>query len=224
MPKTLVLVGASKGIGRAIVAQLANNSDFQIIAISRTKTDYAANNVVAVELDLNSPTFKEELEAKLAAITQIDYLINNAGHLVQKPFLQLSRKEIESCYNVNVISVFETVQVCFPKMTKGGHIVQISSMGGVQGTMKFAGLSAYSTSKAAVISLTELLAEEFKDSGVRINCLSLGAVQTEMFETAFPQFTAPLQPNEMAEYIVDFTLNAGKYMHGRIVPVSLTTP
>jgi NAD(P)-dependent dehydrogenase (short-subunit alcohol dehydrogenase family) len=125
---------------------------------------------------------------------------------------------------VNVIGVMQTIQACLPKFSPGSHIVNISSMGGFQGSAKFPGLSAYSTSKAAVVSLTELLAEELKESGIKINCLCLGAVQTEMLETAFPGYQAPLQPAEMAEFICDFALTAHRFMNGRIVPVSLTTP
>jgi NAD(P)-dependent dehydrogenase (short-subunit alcohol dehydrogenase family) len=90
--------------------------------------------------------------------------------------------------------------------------------------MKFAGLSAYSTSKAAVASLTELLAEEYKESGIAFNCLCLGAVQTEMLEKAFPGYQAPLNPVEVAKYIADFTQNAHNYLKGKIIPVSLTNP
>jgi NAD(P)-dependent dehydrogenase (short-subunit alcohol dehydrogenase family) len=109
-------------------------------------------------------------------------------------------------------------------MNKGSHIVFISSIGGFQGSVKFAGLSAYSTSKAALVSLTELLAEEYKDSGIAINCLCLGAVQTEMLEQAFPGYQAPHSAKEIAEFITDFTLHSGKFFHGKIIPVSISTP
>jgi NAD(P)-dependent dehydrogenase (short-subunit alcohol dehydrogenase family) len=124
-----------------------------------------------------------------------------------------------------LFGVFETVQAIIPFLNPSiSHIVNISSMGGFQGSMKFAGLSAYSTSKAALCSFTELFAEEYKNSSIAMNCLCLGSVQTEMLEEAFPGYQAPLNPKEVSEYISDFTINAHKYMKGKIIPLSLTNP
>jgi NAD(P)-dependent dehydrogenase (short-subunit alcohol dehydrogenase family) len=90
--------------------------------------------------------------------------------------------------------------------------------------MKFAGLSAYSTSKAALCSFTELFAEEYKNSTIRMNCLCLGAVQTEMLEEAFPGYIAPVLPDQMAKFIVNFAENNADFMNGKIIPVSLSNP
>ncbi|MEO8934414.1 MAG: SDR family NAD(P)-dependent oxidoreductase, partial [Xanthomarina sp.] len=145
--------------------------------------------------------------------------------LINKPFLELTPEEIQSCYQVNVLSVFETIQATLPFMQKkGGHVVAISSMGGFQGSLKFGGLSAYSTSKAAVASLIELLAEEYKDTKIKFNCLALGSAQTEMLEEAFPGYKAPLSAKKMAEFIADFSLNSQQWINGKIIPVSLSTP
>lgn len=97
-------------------------------------------------------------------------------------------------------------------------------MGGIQGSMKFAGLAAYSSSKGALITLTELLAEEYKENGPAFNVLALGAVQTEMLEEAFPGYRAPLSAIEMAEYIRNFSLTGSKYYNGKILQVSNSTP
>lgn len=228
MRKTIVVIGASRGIGKAVVDRFASmNVGHRIIAAARRFEDQEPAPNVGVGyhyLDLNSATLKSDVETLVASCEQIDILINNAGYIVVKPFAELSQEEIQTAYQVNVIGVMQTIQACLPKLKSGSHIVNISSMGGFQGTMKFAGLAAYSTSKAAVVALTELLAEELKDTGIKINCLCLGTVQTEMMETAFPGYKAPLRPEEMAEFICDFALNAHRFMHGRIVPVSLTTP
>jgi NAD(P)-dependent dehydrogenase (short-subunit alcohol dehydrogenase family) len=90
--------------------------------------------------------------------------------------------------------------------------------------MKFAGLSAYSSSKGAVITLSELLAEEYKDREIAFNVLALGSVQTEMLEEAFPGYKAPLTAIEMANYIFDFTLTGNKYYNGKVLQVSSSTP
>ncbi|MGB7395946.1 MAG: SDR family NAD(P)-dependent oxidoreductase, partial [Pricia sp.] len=154
----------------------------------------------------------------------VDILINNAGKLLNKPFLETSAEEFGEVYQVNVFGVAEVTKAVLPKMSKSGHVVTISSMGGVQGSMKFPGLSAYSSSKAAVITLTELWAEEFKETGPSFNVLALGAVQTEMLEEAFPGYEAPNSAREMAEYIMDFTLKGQRFYNGKLLQVSSSTP
>jgi NAD(P)-dependent dehydrogenase (short-subunit alcohol dehydrogenase family) len=144
---------------------------------------------------------------------------------VNKPFVEITAEELQKSYQINLFGVFETVQAAIPFFNESNsHIVNISSMGGFQGSMKFAGLSAYSTSKAALCSFTELFSEEYKDSTIAMNCLCLGSVQTEMLEEAFPGYQAPLNPEQISEYISDFTLNAHKFMKGKIIPLSLTNP
>lgn len=228
MNKTIVVVGASRGIGRAIVELLAQNPAHNIIALARNveKMNDAFSkyeNVTTFHLDLAAVDIRNECEKISASLDTIDILINNAGKLVNKPFLELTHEDIQSCYAVNVVGVMETTQAFLPKMTKA-HIVNVSSMGGFQGSVKFAGLSAYSTSKAALCSFTELFSEEFKDTQIAMNCLCLGAAQTEMLEEAFPGYIAPVSAEKMAEYIVNFALTADQWMKGKIIPVSLSTP
>jgi NAD(P)-dependent dehydrogenase (short-subunit alcohol dehydrogenase family) len=97
-------------------------------------------------------------------------------------------------------------------------------MGGFQGSLKFPGLAAYSTSKAALCSFTEMFAEEYKASGIHMNCLCLGAVQTEMLAKAFPGYVAPTSPEQMAAFIMNFALHSGQQLNGKIIPVSSTNP
>ena len=229
MRKTIVIVGASRGIGRELVKILSKNPSYQIIALARNLSSLSdfnsLENVEIRDFDLNSKSVRASAENIFEPLSQIDVLINNAGKLVNKPFLELNKEDLEESFQVNVLGVIETVQAAIPKMiVSGGHIVNISSMGGFQGTVKFAGLCAYSTSKAAVASFTELLAEEYKETSIKVNCLCLGSAQTEMLEEAFPGFQAPVSAQQMATYIADFALNAHQWMHGRIIPVSLTTP
>lgn len=227
--KTVVVVGASRGIGKSIVNQLANHAEIDVIALSRNcermEVAFSENsNVSVAEFDL-STNVHDQLKNILAEINSVDILINNAGLLVNKPFTELTPTDLQQSYQVNVIGVMQTVQAILPKMTQdGGHIVNISSMGGVQGTVKFPGLSAYSTSKAALCSFTELFAEEYKGSAVKMNCLALGAAQTEMLNEAFPGYEAPLSADEMAEFIVQFSLTGHKWFNGKILSVSLSTP
>jgi NAD(P)-dependent dehydrogenase (short-subunit alcohol dehydrogenase family) len=109
-------------------------------------------------------------------------------------------------------------------MQKGSHIVNISSMGGYQGSTKYRGLSYYSASKAALSSLTECLSEEFRESGIIVNCLALGSVGTGMLEKAFPGYKAPVNTTEMAEFISWFAINGSKIFNGKVLPVALSNP
>lgn len=229
MSKTVVVIGASRGIGKSIVELIAKNSNYKVFALARNKEQLISNfgsftNVVCGSIDLTH-SIAGQLSEIFEGIHKVDILINNAGLLINKPFESISHEDFHNSYQVNVIGVMETVQYFVPKMnSEKSHIVNISSMGGFQGSMKFAGLSAYSTSKAALCSFTELFAEEYKNSTIRMNCLCLGAVQTEMLEEAFPGYIAPLLPDQMAKFIVNFAENNADFMNGKIIPVSLSNP
>lgn len=227
-PKQIVIVGTSRGIGLELVKLFASDENTHVLALGRNREKMNLefsnlSNVKVAELDLAASNVRDLCSDIFSDLDQIDILINNAGKLVNKPFDELTHNDISSSYQVNVIGVMETVQAALSKLSSS-HIVNISSVGGFQGSVKFPGLSAYSTSKAALCSFTELFAEEYKETNIKMNCLCLGAVQTEMLEEAFPGYQAPLLPSEMAQYIHDFAQGAHKYMNGKIIPVSLSTP
>lgn len=144
--------------------------------------------------------------------------------MINKPFEQLTTQDFEEVYRVNVFAVAELTKNLLPFMQKGSHVITVSSMGGIQGSMKFPGLAAYSSAKGAVITLSELLAEEYKEQQIAFNVLALGAVQTEMLEEAFPGYEAPLSAKEMANYIFYFALTGNKYYNGKVLQVSSSTP
>ncbi|MDO9187928.1 MAG: SDR family oxidoreductase [Bacteroidia bacterium] len=234
----IIVTGASRGIGYELVKLLSIDSKNTVIAISRngSKLDQlkdeclsqnSSANVMPIVCDLSDKNAIEALVSELRKkIRSVNILINNAGALVNKPFETISTADLEYVYNVNVFSVVRLIQGIFPlfDLEKKSHIVNISSMGGFQGSAKFAGLSAYSSSKAALACLTECLAEEFKEKNIAFNCLALGATQTEMLNEAFPGYKAPLTADKMAAFIADFSLKAHQYMNGKIIPVSLSTP
>ncbi len=227
MSKRIVVTGTSRGIGLEMVKQLAEQGH-QVLALSRNDKPCTALNfdeVTAFPFDISS---QEDLD-KVAAFVkeewqEVDILIHNAGALVNKPFEELSVADFQQVYDVNVFGVARLTQALIPFMQNGSHVVTVSSMGGIQGSMKFPGLAAYSSSKGAVITLSELLAEEYKEKGIAFNVLALGAVQTEMLEEAFPGYQAPLQPDEMASYIANFALTAHKFYNGKVLQVSASTP
>ena len=227
MPKTIVIVGASRGIGFEMVKQFAE-AGHSVFALSRDLSkmndafkEYETVQPIAFDL---SQEVSEQVQVLSEKICVIDILINNAGYLVNKPFETISHEDFQLSYQINVIGVMETVQGFLPSFHPDAHILNISSMGGFQGSVKFAGLSAYSTSKAALCSFTELFSEEYKETKLAMNCLCLGAVQTEMLQEAFPGYEAPTTPDQMAAFIVDFALNGNRFFKGKILPVSLSTP
>ena len=227
MSKNIVITGTSRGIGFELV-QLFAKAGHKVLALSRNAKpvqNLNLDNVTAFSFDLgDSKGYKNVEDFINNDWNQVDVLINNAGALLNKPFAETTMEDFEHVYKTNVYGVSELTRIVLPFMKKQSHVVTISSMGGVQGSMKFPGLAAYSSSKAAVITLTELLAEEYKASGVSFNVLALGAVQTEMLEEAFPGYQAPIRALEMAEYILYFSLNGNKYYNGKLLQVSNSTP
>lgn len=226
--RTIVVTGASRGIGKELVLQLSTQENVQVLALSRNVEGMQQHfnhleNVSCHAFDLSKDDIRQQAESIFNDLASIDILINNAGYLVNKPFPEISHEDLIRSYKINVTGVIETVQAALPKLKKA-HVVNISSVGGFQGSVKFPGLTAYSTSKAALCSFTELFAEEYKDTDIAMNCLCLGAAQTEMLEAAFPGYEAPISAGEMAEFIADFSLKAHRWMRGKIIPVSLSTP
>ncbi len=224
--KNIIITGTSRGIGYELALQFAN-AGHQVLAISR-KTPQALMehpNVSCLSLDISVAEDLVQVEKFiLQTWKKVDVLLHNAGRLLHKPFDQITADEFQSVYKVNVFAVAELTKICIPFMQKGSHVVTISSMGGIQGSMKFAGLAAYSSSKGAVITLSELLAEEYKEQGIAFNVLALGAVNTEMLQEAFPGYEAPLSAKEMADYIFNFALTGNKFYNGKVLQVSSSTP
>ena len=225
--KNIIITGSSRGIGFELV-KLFNKNDFKVIALSRnTKpiSNLKLKNVKSLYLDISSP---ESINKTIKLVTEefkkIDILINNAGTLINKPFNETSFEDFQSIYNVNVFGVAELIRQSTPYFNKKSHVINISSIGGIGGTSKFPGLSAYSSSKGALNILTEMLAEEFKDKDVSFNTLALGAVQTEMLQEAFPGYKANISPSEMANFIYKFSLEGNSFFNGKIIPVSTTNP
>ena len=222
--KTIIVTGAGKGIGKEVALKLSESH--LVYAISRDISNLNPSETLKpIRFDLSVDT--HELIEVLAGegMEKIDILINNAGALINKPFDQIEREELTSIYKVNFFAPFSLTQSALPYLKRSGHahVVNIGSVGGVNGTSKFPGLSAYSSSKAALSCLSECLSEEYKGS-ISFNCLALGAVQTEMLEQAFPGYQAPISAEGMADYIVEFSLNGHKYMNGKTIMVSLSNP
>ena len=229
-PPIVLITGASKGIGAELVNYFLKNTDLQIVAVSRSKPQYILSDAVDFnrlqyhQIDISAAEEVDQFATLIKKMGKVSYVINNAGLLLNKPFSSISYDEMHQIMAVNFYGPAILIKELLPNLTRPAHIVNITSMGGFQGSSKFPGLSIYSASKGALNILSECLAEELKHEHIFINALALGAVQTEMLEQAFPGYKAPVTPIEMAKFIADFTLNGYRLMNGKVLPVSLNTP
>ena len=232
----ILLTGASSGIGFEAVLELILKSENKVIALARSADKLSRLleiakglnpecNLFPVQFDLLNDDIEQRLKPFIAQqFGQLDVLINNAGSLDVKPFAESSEVDFVEMLQSNFLNHVRLIQGLLPLMQSPSHIVNIGSMGGFQGSAKFAGLSAYSASKAALHNLTECLAEELKERKISVNCLALGSAQTEMLEKAFPGYEAPVMAFEMGKYIADFALTGHKFFNGKVLPVAVTTP
>src|ERR1700712_606701 len=232
----IIITGASSGVGFEAVLELILSGKHQVIALARSEDKLG--RLLEIALGLNPDcvlypvafdivhddyhSLQEFISSRFGNV--VDVLINNAGVLINKPFSKLLESDFVEMLQSNYIGHVRIIQALLPLMPAGSHIVNIGSMGGFQGSAKFPGLSAYSASKAALHALTECLAQEFTEQGIKVNCLALGSAQTEMLEKAFPGYQSPVMAFEMGKYIADFALNGHKFFNGKILPVAVTTP
>ena len=225
MSKNIIITGTSSGIGFELV-KIFSKKNHRVLALSRNNSklrDLNLEGVHAVDFNLNYHDYFE-INQFIKSVKKIDVLINNAGYLVNKPFSQTTLEDFNLVYSTNIISVAMLIKKTIDYMEKGSNVLNISSIGGIQGSVKFSGLSAYSSSKGALNILTEMLAEEYKDQGIHFNALALGSVQTKMLEKAFPGFVASSSAEDMAKYIYNFSTEGYKLMNGKVISVSSTTP
>ena len=225
----IIVTGASKGIGYATTVSLIKKG-YKVLAIARSEkllTKLAQNYkgfITPIHVDISTPSGQEEILKISKEQNGIDGLINNAAVLINKPFKELKLNEWKLHFDINLFSVVSLINSLLPYFNHNAHIVNIGSMAGYQGTVKFKGLSAYGVSKAALANLTESLAIELSEDNIRVNCLALGAVSSEMQKNAFPNLRPTISANMMGEYIGDFTTKHGKLFNGKVIPVAVNNP
>jgi len=227
----IIVNGGTRGIGKEVVLKLAKDQENKILVTGRNlqalkELSHLYSNIEYSVLDLsvinnNTETF---INTVLSHFKRVDVLINMAGMLVAEKFMDITESDARMMMETNFFGPASIIRALKPLMASGSHIVNISSMGGVQGSSKYKGLSYYSASKAAIACLSECLATEFSDSGIRVNCLALGSVQTKMLEEAFPGYKAPVTAEQMAEFIADFALKGQRFFNGKILPVAINNP
>jgi NAD(P)-dependent dehydrogenase (short-subunit alcohol dehydrogenase family) len=233
MESVILITGAAGGIGKACVKELIKVDNIKVVAVSRSASllnnlQVECREINGAEIDIISCDFHEfDFQNKIKehvfkTYGHLNCLINNAGSLINKAFEEIKRKDIEEQMRINFEAPFQLTQALIPLLKKGkdfAHVVNISSMGGYQGSAKFPGLSAYSSSKGALAILTECLAVEYKDE-IKFNCLALGSADTEMLRKAFPEYDSPMSTEKIAEFIVDFDLKSHQFFNGKIIPVA----
>ncbi len=234
----VLITGASKGVGAALAGSLTA-SGHTVLLVSRNRPlleqvagscNRQAGRTLAhsVPFDLTDlDGLEEEFISRIKGISgMLDAVVNNAGQLIRKPFDRITETEAKGLFDANFFAPATLTRISLPLLegSELKHVVNITSMAGFQGSGKFSGLSYYSASKAALGGLTECLAEELKERGIRVNGLAFGAVQTEMLAEAFPDYRAPLDPPRMAEFVKWFILEGAAFFNGKILPVSVSTP
>ena len=230
----VLITGAAGGIGSNLVRLFASKGDVDVIAVSRsgaalenlkaeTERQYG-RSIDTLVSDFTEPDFQthiaDHIESKYGYLT---YLINNAGHLVNNSFESTTDEELDEQLRINFRAPFVLIRTLMPLLRKSpghAHVVNIGSMGGFQGSDKYPGLSAYSSSKAALASLTECLSREYSAETISFNCLALGSANTEMLRLAFPDYTSSMEANRMAEFIVHFTTTGFEFFDGQVLPVA----
>jgi NAD(P)-dependent dehydrogenase (short-subunit alcohol dehydrogenase family) len=227
----IIINGGTRGIGKEVVIHLAQDINNQILVTGRNEKALRSlstryKNVKSITLDISLFDSQQEKFRETVSdhFGRVDILINIAGFLIAKDFLEITNVEARQIMETNFFGPASLIRILKPMMSAGSHIVNISSMGGFQGSAKYRGLSYYSASKAALACLTECLATEFTDYGISVNCLALGAVQTEMLNEAFPGYKAPVDAKQMAEFISGFALTGHKFFNGKILPVAVGNP
>jgi 3-oxoacyl-[acyl-carrier protein] reductase len=227
----IIVNGGTRGIGREVAIFLANDANNHIIVTGRNvaalnELSSGWKNIKSIPADMSGFTTQNEIFLDMVSehFEKVDVIINNAGLLILKRFQTMSIEEARLIMETNFFGPACLIRTLLPLMVPGSHIVNISSMGGFQGSSKYSGLSYYSASKAAFACLTECLAHEFTEYGISVNCLALGAVQTEMFNEAFPGHKAPVEAKQIAEFISQFALTGNKFFNGKILPVSIANP
>jgi NAD(P)-dependent dehydrogenase (short-subunit alcohol dehydrogenase family) len=231
----IVITGASSGVGFEAVLELILNSEHEVVALARSEDNLKRLYQIAQSLNPECKLFPAKFDivhddyTSLVSFIQdrigsVDILINNAGQLINKPFEETTQLDFVEMLQSNFLGHVKMIHNLLPLLNQNAHVVNIGSMGGFSGSVKFPGLSAYSASKSALHTLSECLAEEYKERGIHFNCLALGSAQTEMLEQAFPDYQSPVMAFEMGKYIADFALTGYKFFNGKVLPVAVTTP
>lgn len=234
--KVALVTGGSRGIGKSIIWHLAQ-AGFDIIftyksneelaeSIRKEVEDNSSVKALAVKCDMSDEQAVTALFKQIKSFNRrLDVVVNNAGILGEsKPFLFTSNDEWWKVVHTNVSSVINTCRKAVPIMVsqKKGVIINITSVSGQKGNP---GQSAYSASKAAIVSFSKALTKEVGRSGITINCVSPGLIETDMTKDISPEYfskriaASPLarmgKTEEVANLVTYLASDAPSYMLGQ---------
>jgi len=214
----VLVTGASRGIGRSAAIEFSKRGhEVLICARSEDALKQVAKEAKAQALvcDLSQESQINELYNHCGPL---DVVINNAAMIKPKPFIKMTSADWDETLNLNLRSIFLSCKAAFDNMKgRGGSILNMSSLGGLQNTQKFLGFSSYSVSKAAVIALTECLAVEGRPLGIRVNALAPGAVDTQMLKEAGADLSTQTTPESVAQTLVHLALD--ETLSGTVLPI-----
>lgn len=222
----ILVTGASRGIGRELClffSQLGH----EVLAVARSEEPLRRlaeenPNIEAWPMDINQ---WQELADRLGErYSHLDLLVHNAAAFINKPFREVALEDMQQVYHTNVYVPYFLTQALLPLLKEGSQVLAISSVGGQGGSMKFPGLSVYSSSKGALNILVECLATELGEEGIIVNGLALGSSATEMFKAAFPDMEAASSPEDMAKFIGNFAIQSPGLVQGKVYSVSSSNP
>lgn len=210
--KVWLVTGASKGMGLALVKALIAGG-YKVAATSRKLQSLAdaagifdEKVFLPLEVDLTSEqSVSEAVERTVARFGKIDVLVNNAGYGIGGAVEELSRQEIQDSFDINVFAVIRTMQSVMPyfRAQKSGNIINISS---IAGFAPATGWAMYASTKYAVTGLSEVMAEDVKELGVKVTVVAPGAFRTDFLEDSSLVFAQ----NKIDDYLA-IRASHGKY-------------
>jgi len=217
--RVAIVTGGSAGIGKATAKMLASRGALVTIF---ARTAVSEENIAAIAGDVSDPEAIERLFAETESrFGDCDILINCAGMIDPKPLVDVTPEDWDRMFAVNVRGTYLATRRALPAMIakRSGSIVNVASISGVLGPEKFPGWVSYCASKAAVISMTEALAVEVKQYGIRVNSVSPGSVDTAMWAAASGGAPAAMTAEEVAEVICFLASDRARAVNGQDVHV-----
>lgn len=182
-----VVTGGSGGIGREVVNTMRGVA-WNVTSLSRSEGCDIAD--------------EDQVTSAFSRLDSLDALVHCAAVLIKRPFAEMTSGEWDEQLGASLRGAFLCAREAFRLMERrGGTIVMVSSLSGVAGAEKFSGMSAYVAAKSGLAGLTEQLAVEGRERGIRVNAVSPGAVDTEMLRIAGVEGPT-LSPGEVARVIV----------------------
>lgn len=200
--KVWFVTGASKGLGLALVTKLLDYG-YRVAATSRDASQLQSavgrtENFLALSVDLaNEQSVRAAIDAAIAHFSRIDVIVNNAGYGIGGSLEELTNAEISQAFDINIFGTINVIRAAMPQLRdqRSGHIINIAS---IAGFAPATGWAAYAAAKAAVIGMTEVLAEDVKEFGVKATVVMPGGFRTSFLkpeslvlsEKQMPEYTA----------------------------------